>query len=322
MKKYVPFKLFLSLVCLSAGMLNVACQEEGSTDPLPIDRLVIGGEDEPSAGDTLTYTASLYEGESYTWTVPAGAEIVGGAGTFAIDVAFSAAGSGDVTVAARGVTGTLTVAVEDPALPEAAVALPNDTVLVAGATGPVRISFEQPIETAPVVGVVPAAGTVGGAVSAVTRVNDRTFEVVYTAGTGDGTDKISVDKAVTTAYYGASAMDTVVTFNAYPTDNTSATGELFASRTPVDSTTTSTLSVVFDEPLLTSDTVKVSVVGAAQTYVTEANMMSMDGQTWTYSFQPEGGTTELATVTVSNLPTDLAGNPTEAVEPIAIQIKN
>ena len=289
---------------------------------MPIDRLVIGGEDEPSAGDTLTYTASLYEGESYTWTVPAGAEIVGGAGTFAIDVAFSAAGSGDITVAARGVTGTLTVAVEDPALPEAAVALPNDTVLVAGATGPVRISFEQPIETAPVVGVVPAAGTVGGAVSAVTRVNDRTFEVVYTAGTGNGTDKISVDKAVTTAYYGASAMDTVMTFNAYPTDNTAATGELFASRTPVDSTTTSTLSVVFSEPLLTSDTVKVSVVGAAQAYVTEANMMSTDGQTWIYGFQPEGGTTELATVTVSNLPTDLAGNPTEAVEPIAIQIKN
>ncbi|MGB3781285.1 MAG: hypothetical protein WA960_23160, partial [Tunicatimonas sp.] len=312
MKKYVPFKLFLSIVCLSAGMINVACQEEGSTDPLPIDRLVIGGEEEPSAGDTITYNASLYEGESYTWTVPAGAEIVGGAGTFAIDVAFSAAGSGDITVAARGATGTLTVAVEDPALPEAAVALPNDTVLVAGATGPVRISFEQPIETAPVVGVVPAAGTAGGAVSAVTRVNDRTFEVIYTAGTGDGTDKISVDKAVTTAYYGAAAMDTVVTFNAYPTDNTSATGELFASRTPVDSTTTSTLSVVFSEPLLTSDTVKVSVVGAAQTYVTDANMMTMDGETWTYDFQPEGGATELATVSVSNLPADLAGNPTVA----------
>ncbi len=322
MKKYVPFKLFLSIVCLSAGIINVACQEEGSTDPLPIDRLVIGGEDEPSAGDTLTYTASLYEGESYTWTVPAGATIVGGAGTFAIDVAFSAAGSGDITVAARGATGTLTVAVEDPALPEAAVALPNDTVLVAGATGPVRISFEQPIETPPVVGVVPAAGTAGGAVSAVTRVNDRTFEVIYTAGTGNGTDKISVDKAVTTAYYGASAMDAVVTFNAYPTDNTSATGELSASRTPVDSATTSTLSVTFSEPLLTSDTVKVSVVGPSQTYVAEADMTTTDGQTWTYGFQPEGGTTELATVTVSNLPTDLAGNPTEDVEPIAIQIKN
>ncbi len=322
MKKYVPFKLFLSIVCLSAGMINVACQEEGSTDPLPIDRLVIGGEEEPSAGDTITYNASLYEGESYTWTVPAGAEIVSGAGTYSINVAFSSAGSGDITVTARGITGTLAVAVEDPALPEAAVALPNDTVLVAGATSPVRISFGLPIETPPVVGVVPAAGTAGGAVSAVTRVNDRTFEVIYTAGTGDGTDKISVDKAVTTAYYGAAAMDTVVTFNAYPTDNTSATGELFASRTPVDSTTTSTLSVVFSEPLLTSDTVKVSVVGAAQTYVTDANMMTADGQTWTYDFQPEGGTTELATVSVSNLPADLAGNPTVAVEPISIQIKN
>ncbi len=322
MKKYVPFKLFLGLVYLSVGMINVACQEEGSTDPLPIDRLVIGGEEEPAAGDTLTYNTSLYEGESYTWAVPTGATIVGGAGTFAIDVAFSSAGSGDITVAARGATGKLTVAVEDPALPEAAVALPNDAVLMAGATGPVRISFEQPIETAPVVGVVPAAGTAGGAVSAVTRVNDRTFEVIYTAGTGNGTDKISVDQAVTTAYYGASAMDTVMTFNAYPTDNTAATGELSASRTPVDSTTTSTLSVMFDEPLLTSDTVKVSVVGASQAYVTEANMMTADGQTWTYSFQPEGGTTELATVTVSNLPTDLAGNPTEVVDPISVQIKN
>lgn len=321
MKKYVPFKLFASALCLSIGILNVACEEEGNTDPLPIDRLVIGGEDEPAAGDTLTYNTSLYEGESYTWNVPAGATIVSGAGTSSIGVAFSAAGSGDITVTARGITGTLNVAVES-ATPEAALGLPSDTVLAAGATSPVRITFEQPIETAPVVGVVSAAGTVGGSVSAVNRVNDRTFEVIYTAGTGNGTDKISVDKAVTNTYYGALAMDTVVTFDAYQTDNTVATGELSASRTPVDSTTTSTLMVMFSEPLSTTDTVKVSVVGASQAYVTEANMMTMDGQTWTYSFQPEGGATESATVSVSNLPADLAGNLTEAVEPITIQIKN
>ncbi len=323
MKKYVPFKLFASVLCLSIGILNVACEEEGSTDPLPIDRLVIGGEDEPSAGDVLTYTASLYEGETYTWTVPAGAEIVSGAGTFAIEVAFSAAGSGDITVAARGATGTLTVAVNAPAAPVASVSLVSDTILAAGTTGAVNISFDQPIETAPVVGVVPAGtASAGEAVSAVTRVDDRTFQVTYTAGTGDGTDKISVDQAVTTAYYGGLVMDTVVTFGVYETDNSSATGELSASRTPVDSTTTSTLTVTFSEPLRTEEAVTVSVVGASQAYATDAEMTTTDGQTWTYNFQPEGGTTESATVSVGNLPTDLAGNATTAVEPITISIKN
>lgn len=80
--------------------------------------------------------------------------------------------------------------------------------------------------------------------------------------------------------------------------------------------------MTFSEPLLTGDPAKISVVGASQAYVTEADMMTTDGQTWTYSFQPEGGTTESATVSVSNLPTDLAGNATVAVEPISIAIKN
>ena len=321
MNTHSPLSSLLGFLTIGTLLFSVACNDDevGVFEPT---ELLVNGPTELAPGDTATYTADRYEGATYTWAVPTpGATILTGEGTPTITVVFGAGGSGDVTVAARGVNGQLNVAVKTAA-PEATLALPSDTVLTAGATSPVRISFDQPIETPPVVGVVPAAGTVGGAVSAVTRVNDRTFEVVYTAGTGDGTDKISVDKAVTTAYYGASAMDTVMTFNAYPTDNTAATGELSASRTPVDSTTTSTLSVMFSEPLLTSDTVKVSVVGASQAYVTEANMMTVDGQTWTYSFQPEGGTTELATVSVSNLPTDLAGNPTEAVDPISIQIKN
>ena len=321
MKTYPSFKLLISILAVGILLSTVACNEEEVAD-FVLTEFIISGPEEVAPGDTATFSTSKYEGETYTWTVPAlGATIVSGAGTSTIAVAFTAAGSGNITVAARGISGTTAVTVVSAA-PVATVALPTDAILMASATSNVLISFDQPIETAPVVGVVPAAGTAGGSVGAVTRVDDRTFEVTYTAGTGDGTDQVNVSSAATTADYGALAMDTVMTFDAYRTDNTSATGKLTASLTPVDSTTTSTLMVMFSEPLLTSDTVKVSVVGPSQTYVAEADMTTTDGQTWTYGFQPEGGTTELATVTVSNLPTDLAGNPTEAVEPITIQIKN
>ena len=321
MKTHLPFKSALSVLSISALLVGMACNEDevGVFEPT---ELAVSGPDEVAPGDTATFTADRYDGENYTWTVPtAGVTILEGAGTPEITVTFTAAGSGDITVAARGVTGALTVTVEATA-PEVTVSLPSDTVLATGATGTVLIAFDQPIATPPTVNVVSAGGTTAGAVSAVSPVNDRTFQVTYTAGTGDGVDKISVENAVTTPAYGGLAMDTVVTFDVYRTDNTPATGELTASRTPVDSTTTSNLSVTFSEPILTSDTVKISVVGAAQAYVTEANMTTTDGQTWTYGFQPEGGTAELATVSVSNLPTDLAGNPTEDVEPIVIQIKN
>ena len=321
MKPNLSFQPLISILAVGLLLSAVACDDEEVTD-FVLTEFTIDGPEEVAPGDTATFSTSKYEGENYTWTVPTpGATIVEGAGTSTITVAFTAAGNGDVTVAARGINGTTTVTVVSAA-PEATVMLPSDTVLAAGATGPVRVSFDQPIETAPEVAVVPAAGTAGGAVSAVTRVDDRTFAVTYTAGTGDGTDQVRISNAATTAAYGGLAMDTVIAFDTYRTDNTSATGKLTASLTPVDSTTTSTLSVAFSEPLLTTDTVKVSVVGAAQAYVTEANMTTTDGQTWTYDFQPEGGTTELATVSVSNLPADLAGNATVAVEPIAIQIKN
>ncbi len=322
MKTYLSFKSLVSIFSVGVLLSAVACDEDEVAD-FVLTEFSISGPEEVAPGDTATFTTSKYEGETYAWTVPTpGATIVGGAGTSAITVAFTAAGSGAITVAARGINGTTTVTVVSAA-PVATVSLPSDTVLVAGATSNVLISYDQPIETAPVVGVVPAGtAPAGEAVSAVTRVDDRTFQVTYTAGTGDGTDKISVDQAVTTAQYGALAMDTVVTFDTYRTDNTAATGELTASRTPVDSTATSTLMVMFSEPLSMADTVKVSVTGTLQAYVTDANMTTADGQTWTYDFQPEGGTSELATVSVSNLPTDLAGNATTAVEPITLQIKN
>jgi hypothetical protein len=321
MNTHLPLSSLLSFLTIGTLLFSVACNDDevGVFEPT---ELLVDGPTELAPGDTATYTADRYEGATYAWAVPTpGATILSGEGTPTITVVFGAGGSGDITVAARGVNGQLGVEVKTAA-PEVAVTLPNDTVLAAGATGPVRISFDQPIETTPTVGVVSATGTAAGALGALTRVDNRTFEAAYTAGTGNGTDQVSVTGAVTTAFYGSVVMDTVLFFDTYETDNTPATGELFASRTPVDSTTTSTLTVMFSEVLLTQDTVKVSVVGAAQAYVTEANMTTTDGQTWTYSFQPVGGATEPATVSVSNLPTDRAGNPTEAVDSITIEIKN
>ncbi|MGB3587460.1 MAG: hypothetical protein WBA23_13015 [Tunicatimonas sp.] len=323
MKTYRSIKSLISILSVGILLSTVACDNDDEVTDFVLTEFSINGPDEVSPGDTTTFSTSKYEGETYAWTVPAnGATIVSGAGTSTIAVAFTAAGSGDITVAARGISGTTTVTVVSAA-PMATVTLPSDTVLTAGATSNVLINFDQPIETAPQVVVVPASGTSAGeAVSAVTRVDDRTFQVTYTAGNGDGVDKINVDNAVTTAGFGSLAMDTIATFDTYRTDNTSATGRLTASLTPVDSTTTSTLTVTFSEPLRTESAITVSVVGAAQNYVTDAEMTTTDGQVWTYAFQPEGGTTELATVSVSNLSTDLAGNATTVVDPITIQVKN
>ena len=329
MKKYLPFQLFLSMLCVLSLVISVSCDEEDTAEPFEPYRLVIGGETEPAPGDTITYSTSLYENETYTWDVPDGATIVSGDGTFKIDVAFSAAGSGDITVSGRGVDGTLAVEVM-PTAPVATVELAGDTILNASKTGSVLISFDQPIDVAPEVTLLSSDSTsTGQAISTLEPVDDRSFRLTYTAGTGNGVDKISVDNAKSTAYYGALEMDTVVTFDVYPMDNTPATGELIASQTPVNSTTTTTLSAIFNEPLRTEDSVKISItqtddLGVTTTYVDGVTMSTEDGKVWTYDFQPEGDANGLVDVSVSDFPTDLAGNPTpmDAVKPIVIQIQN
>ena len=323
MRVYASLKTILSTFGLGALLIGAACDDDDTTVFEPT-QLTVGGPDEVSPGDTATFTADQYENETYTWGVPAtGATIIEGDGTSAITVIFTAAGSGDITVAARGVNGSKTVTVATSA-PTASVALDSGVVLMEGETANVRVSFDQDIATAPTVTLVPADEVTGGAVSAVEQVDDRTFQVTYTAGAGDGTDQVSVSQAVTSEFFGSVAMDTVIAFDVYPVDNTPATGELFASRTPVSDSMMVTLSAMFSEPLSTSDSVQISVNGLTTTYVTDATMDTEDGLTWTYEFQPEGGANELATVTVSNLPTDLAGNATDAdsIEPIIIQIKN
>ena len=332
MKNYLSFKLCLSTLCALALIINVSCEEEDNAEAFEPYRLVIGGETEVAPGDTATYSTSLYENETYTWSVPAGAEIVSGAGTFKIDVYFTADGSGDITVAAgsRDITGTLPVEVVSTA-PVASVELESDTILTSGATGNVLITFDKDIDTAPEVTLISSDSTsTGEAITAVEEVDERTFRVTYTAGTGNGVDQISVDNAVSSDFFGAVEMDTVVTFDIYQVDNTPATGELVASRTPVNSTTTTTLSAIFSEPLRTEDSVTVSItqtdaLGMTITYVDSATMSTEDGQTWTYDFQPSGDANGLVEVSVGNFPTDVAGNPTpmDAIEqPIIIQIQN
>ena len=323
MKKYVPVKLVISALSFVFLVANVSCEED-EISPYEPDRLIVSGPAEVAPGATATYYTSLYENETYSWTVPTGATIIEGEGTSSIDVSFTAAGSGDVTVAGRGINGTTAVTVVATA-PEAEVALDSTiSALAEGGTANVLITFDQAIATAPAVTLVPGDEVTGSTISAVEKVDDNTFQVTYTAGAGDGTDRISVDKAVTTETLGAVAMDTVVTFDGYAVDNTSATGKLSASDTPVSDSTMVTLSAVFSEPLSTSDSVKVSVTGlsTATAYVSDASMATEDGLTWTYDFQPTGAANELVTVSVGGLPADRAGNPTEAVEPIVIQIKN
>ena len=323
MKTRISLKLAIGMFSISALLAVVSCNDDETAAFEPTE-LAVSGPDEVAPGDTATYTADRYNGETYTWTVPSsGVTIIEGEGTPAITVTFTAAGSGDITVAARGVNGTKTVKVLTAA-PLASAALDSGVVLSEGKTGKVLISFDQAIATAPKLTLMPDAGVMGSAVSAIEQVDDHTFQVTYTAGAGDGMDKLSVAEAVTSEFFGSKAMDTVLVFDLYQVDNTSATGELFASRTPVNDSTTVTLSAAFSEALSTTDSVKISVNGLLTAYVTDARMTTQDGITWTYSFQPTGGANELATVSVSSSPADLAGNPTEASEiaPIIIQIKN
>ncbi len=323
MKRLPSGLLFSTLLLSTLGF--VACEEEDNNAPFELYRLVVSGPDEVAPGDTAAYSTVSYEDDPINWSVPTGATIVGGAGTTSINVIFSADGGGDVTATAGDLSGSRSVEVETAA-PVAELELVSDTVLMAGGTSAVLIKFNQPVETPPEVGVMAAGGT-GQAVSSVERVDDRTFRVVYTAGTGDGTDKISVDNAVTDSFYGGMEMDTVVTFDAYRTDNTPATGELTASVTPVDSTASATITAMFNEPLRTEDSVLVSVTqtdlnGVTTTYVDGEVMSTEDGQTWTYAYQPDAEVDGLVTVSVDNLPIDLAGNPTEAIEPITLEVKN
>ena len=320
MKASVLLQSALSLLSIGALLVGAACTDDEVTVFEPT-QLAIAGPAEVAPGDTATYAADRYNDISYTWGVPTGATLIGGDGTPTITVTFTAAGSGDITVAARGLNGTKAVTVATTA-PGASVSLDSGVILAEGGARNVRITFDQDIATAPDVTLVPGAGVMGSTVGTVEKVDDRTFQVAYTAGSGDGTDKISVSKAVSSEFFGSVAMDTVITFDAYAVDNTPATGELFASRTPVNDSIMVTLSAMFSEPLSTTDSVKVSVNGLTTAYVTDASMTTQDGMTWTYQFQPEGGANELVTVSVNTLPADLAGNPTAAVEPIIVQIKN
>ena len=320
MKIHLPLKLALSALSLGALLITVSCEDD-EVGPFEPDQLAVAGPEEVAPGDTATYKADLYENATYAWSVPTGATVVGGEGTAVIDVTFTAAGSGDITVAARGVNGTKTVKVVTTA-PVVDAALDSDVVLSEGQASDVLITFDKDIATAPEISLLPSNGVIGSTISAVEKVDDRTFRVTYTAGSGDGADQISIDKAVSSEFFGSVAMDTVVTFDSYEVDNTSATGELFASRTPVSDSTMVTLSAIFSESLSTTDSVKVSVNGLTTAYITDASMTTQDGMTWTYEFQPEGGANEIVAVSVGNLPNDLAGNPTEAVSPIALEIKN
>jgi hypothetical protein len=322
--KRLPSALLMSTLFLSA-LGFVACEEEDNTAPFELYRLVITGPDEVPPGDTVSYSTVTYGDPPVNWSVPTGATITGGAGTTSITVVFGAGGAGDVTVAAGDLSGTQSVEVK-PVAPVAELELVSDTVLTAGSTAVMLIKFDQPIETPPAVSVLANSGP-GQAISDVERVDDQTFRVTYTAGTGDGLDRISVDNAVTNSFYGGLAMDTVVTFNTYRTDNTPATGKLTASVTPVDSTTSTTIAATFSEPLRTMDSVQVSItqtdiLGGTTTYVDGAVMSTEDGQTWTYAYQPTAEVNGLVDVSIDNLPTDLAGNPTETVKAIVVEVKN
>ena len=321
MKNYFLFKLALSLLVLFAV---ISCEED-EVGPFEPDSLTISGPNEVAPGATATYYTSLYEEATYNWTVPAGVTITEGAGTFSIDVAFdeafSTAGSGEISVSAVGVEGSKTVTLTTTT-PMATVTLDSTVAALAeGASANVTITFDQDIATDPDVSII-GPDSISRDVSNLERIDPRTYQFTYTAGEMDGFEQIGIDNAISSPFFGGEEMDTIMFFDSYVVDNTPATGELTASNTPVSDSTSATISAIFSEPLSTSDTVKVSINGLTEAYVTEASMMTEDGQVWTYEFQPEGGANEIVTVSVSNLPPDPAGNPTEPVDPIAIQIKN
>ena len=322
MRKYVPFypALIVGLVIL---FVAVACKEDEGIEPYQPYYLVINGPTEVAPGETITYSANSYQGETYTWTVPDGAEIVSGDGNDTITVVFSARSSGNLTVSAKGLTETEAIAVKS-SLPTPTVNL-EDTVLTQGGTRDVIVSFSKDIETAPSITFVADTGTQNSTVAAIERIDARSFRVPYTAGSGNGTDKIEVTEAVSTAFYGAQRDTTVSTFNIYRTDNTPATGILEASRTPATPAQSVTFTATFSEPLyVKQDSVMISIVSAnlltPTTYVNNAVMSTLDGVNWTYEYKPAAGINDLAAVSVTAL-TDLASNTTVAVEPILIEIK-
>ena len=323
MKKYLPFNPLTVLAALIILSVGISCQEDEGIEPYQPYYLVITGPIEVAPGETITYSANPYQGETYTWEVPAGATLEG-QGNDTVTVVFSASSSGNIAVAARGLTETQSITVK-PTLPTPSVEL-VDTVLSQGGTQDVVISFGKDIETPPTVTFVSDTSTQGGTITALERIDARKFRVTYTAGTGNGADKIGVTGAVSNAFYGAQRDTTTSTFNIYRTDNTPATGTLEASRTPVSPGQSVIFTATFTEALyVAQDSVTISVTSTnlltpGTTYVDNAVMSTLDGVNWTYRYEPEAGTDDVALVSVT-APADLAGNVTETVEPILIEIR-
>ncbi len=322
MKKYLPFNPLTVLAALIVLSVGIACQEDEGIEPYQPYYLVITGPNEVAPGATITYSANPYQGETYTWEVPAGATLEG-QGNDTVTVVFGATSSGNVSVAARGLTEARAITVVST-LPTPTVSL-EDTVLSQGGVQDVIIEYDKDIETAPTVSFVAGSATQGGAITAVERVDARSFRVSYTAGSGDGNDAIEVSNAVSTAFFGAQRDSTTNTFNVYGTDNTPATGTLEASRTPVAPGQSVTFTATFDELLyVAQDSVTISVVSnnllTPVTYVDNVVMSTLDGVNWTYRYEPEEGINDVVSVSVTT-PTDRAGNVTTPVEPILIEIR-
>jgi len=319
--RFTSFAIYglLSLVVI----LSSSCEEEEVGVYEPTELMILGPAD-VTPGDTATYITDLFIDQTYSWTVPSGATITGGEGTSKVQVTFTAAGSGDITVTAsdKDISGTKVVNVLTS---EPVPTLEMENVkLSEGGTANLKIKFDQDISVAPIVTLIKSEDLSGGTLGELEKIDARTFQVPYIAGTGDGVDEITIEKAVTTEFFGTVTMDSVYTFKSYTVDNTSATGELSASKTPVSDEEIVILSAVFNEALSQTDTIKISVTGIVSfsKYVNQANMETEDGITWTYELQPEGGSNELTSVSLSNVPSDIAGNTTEDVEAIYLQIKN
>ena len=311
------------MVGLAILIIGVACEEEGGIEPYEPYYLVITGPTEVAPGDTVTYAATSYENESYSWTVPDNATIVDSNEADTIQVTFPSGSGGNIMVSVKGLTESETIAV-NPANPVSSITL-ADTSLSQGGTSTVLINYNQDITTAPTLELRSNENTDGSTLGDIERVDDRTFRATYTAGTGDGTDEILVTGGVSSPFYG-SVTDTLESvFNLTPTDNTPATGELFASRTPTTPDDAVLITAAFSESLNTQDSVRLSITSTNPlndtTYLDGVIMSTLDGATWTYEFEPGEGINDITEVSV-DAPTDPAGNTTEAVEPIILEIKD
>ncbi|MGB3849152.1 MAG: hypothetical protein WA958_04245 [Tunicatimonas sp.] len=323
MKKYLPSNLTAILLGLVVLTIGFACEEDSGIDPYQPYYLVITGPNEVAPGASITYSANPYQGETYTWEVPAGATLEG-QGNDTVTVVFSAASSGNVTVAARGLTESRNITVNST-LPTPTVEL-ADTALAQGGTQDVIISFAKDIETAPTVTFAAGEGTQGGTLGALERVDERSFRAPYTAGSGNGTDEIVVTGAVSNAFFGAQRDTVETTFNVYTTDNIAATATLEASQTPVVSGETVTFTATFNEELyIAQDSVTITMVSSSlltrdTTYIDNAVMSTLDGINWTYDYQPTTSIDDIASVSIS-APADLAGNVTILPDPILIEVR-